>query len=95
MTSTPQGRNWTWRLFTGPDRLHDAETFLAYSKDAERAGLVPEGWVEARAIEYGGWDSPLARQELLAQELEMAGQVHPEFRRDIHVRAFMPVGVVQ
>ena len=85
-TSTPQGRNWLWRLFSSDARLPGAVTFTAYSEDAERAGFVPKGWVEERALEYGGWDNPLARQELLAQELEMAGQVHPQFSRDVHVR---------
>lgn len=85
-TSTPQGRNWLWRMFSGPDKLPGALTFMAYSRDAEHAGFVPRGWVEERALEYGGWDNPLARQELLAQELEMAGQVHPQFGRDTHCR---------
>lgn len=89
-TSTPQGRNWLWRIFTGQP-LPGAKQFVAYSVDAERAGFVPEGWVEERALELGGWDNPLARQELLAQEIEMAGQVHPQFSRDKHVRALPEV----
>ncbi len=47
---------------------------------------MPSGWVEERAREYGGWSNPLARQELLAQELELAGQVFPQFGRGVHVR---------
>ena len=85
-TSTPQGRNWLWKMFT-EEPLPGAQQYVAYSEDAEHAGFVPEGWVEDRAVEYGGWGAPLARQELLGQELEMAGQVFPQFRRDVHVRA--------
>lgn len=84
-TSTPAGRNWLWRIFSG-EPLPGSQQFIAYSIDAEHAGFVPEGWVEDRALEYGGWGSPLARQELLGQELEMAGQVFQQFRRDVHVR---------
>ena len=84
-TSTPQGRNWLWHIFAG-DPLPGAKTFMAYSADAERAGFLPEGWVDERALEYGGWDAPLARQELMAQELEMAGQVYQQFARERHVR---------
>ncbi len=86
LTGTPKGRNWTWRLFSGQP-LAGSEQFIAHSQDAEDCGFLPEGWVEERAAEMGGWDAPMARQELLAQELEMAGQVHPQFRRDVHVRA--------
>jgi len=83
--STPQGRNWLWRIFD-ENPLPGAKTFIAYSQDAEDAGFVPQGWVEERALEYGGWDAPLARQELMAYELEMAGQVHPQFARSVHCR---------
>lgn len=87
VTSTPMGRNWLWQMFSG-EPLPGARQFIAYSEDAERAGFVPPGWVEERALEYGGWANPLARQELMAQELEMAGQVFPQFRRDVHVRTY-------
>ena len=70
ITGTPQGRNWTWRLF-GANPLAGSRQFIAYSRDAEEAGFVPPGWVEERAQEYGGWQAPMARQELMAQELEM------------------------
>ena len=76
LTSTPQGRNWLWRIFSG-EPLPGARQFIAHSIDAEKAGFVPEGWVEERAHEYGGFESPLARQELLGQELQMAGQCFP------------------
>ena len=88
LTGTPKGRNWTWKLFTGQP-LSGSREFVAYSQDAEDCGFLPAGWVEERAQEMGGWDAPMARQELLAQELEMAGQVHPQFRRDVHVRALL------
>ena len=92
-TSTPQGRNWLWKMFT-EEPLPGAQQYVAYSEDAERAGFVPEGWVEDRAVEYGGWGAPLARQELLGQELEMAGQVFPQFRRDIPVRSLPTAATV-
>ena len=85
LTGTPKGRNWTWRLFTGPP-LAGSQQFIAHSQDAEDCVFLPEDWVEERAAEMGGWDSPMARQELLAQELEMAGQVFPQFQRAVHVR---------
>ena len=88
LTGTPKGRNWTWRLFSGQP-LAGSKQFIAHSQDAEDCGFLPEGWVEERAAEMGGWNAPMARQELLAQELEMAGQVHPQFRRDVHVRAMV------
>lgn len=86
LTGTPKGRNWTWRLFTGTP-LSGSREFIAHSQDAEDCGFLPKDWVEERAQEMGGWNAPMARQELLAQELEMAGQVHPQFRRDVHVRS--------
>jgi len=85
LTGTPKGRNWVWRRFIG-ERMSRARVFVAETKDAEEAGFVPAGYAQELADQYGGWDSPLARQELGAQFLEMAGQVFPQFARDTHIR---------
>jgi phosphoribosylformylglycinamidine (FGAM) synthase PurS component len=43
---------------------------------------------------YGGWDNPLARQELGGQWLQMAGQVFPQFTRYDHVKTLDAAGRV-
>jgi phage terminase large subunit-like protein len=90
-TGTPKGRNWVWRRFvdkpmSGPPGQEGAVTFFAQSQDAEDGGIAPPGYVERLVNTYGGWDNPLARQELGGQWLQMAGQVFPQFTRYDHVR---------
>ncbi len=81
-TGTPKGRNWTWRRFVGPDRM-PARVYTAETADNPH---LPKNYVSDLVDAYGGWDNPLARQELLGAWLEMAGQVFPQFSRSIHVR---------
>jgi hypothetical protein len=90
-TGTPKGRNWVWRRYVdkpmpGRPGQIGATTFFAQTQDAEDAGIEPVGYVEGLLGAYGGWDNPLARQELGGQWLQMAGQVFPQFTRYDHVR---------
>ena len=89
VAGTPKGRNWLWRKFVRDGLRH----FTAETLDAEKAGFVEEGYADGLALQYGGWDSPLARQELGAAWVEMAGQGYPQFGRSIHVRS-LPTGVL-
>lgn len=94
-TGTPKGRNWVWRRYTdkpmrGPPGQQGAVTFFAETQDAEDGGIAPPGYVERLVDTYGGWDNPLARQELGGQYLQMAGQVFPQFTRYDHVRTLAP-----
>ncbi len=94
LTGTPKGRNWVWRRFVN-EPMSRSRMFVAETVDAEQAGFVPVGYAEELAEQYGGWDSPLARQELGGAFIEMAGQVFMQFRRDVHVRSLPPEAVVQ
>lgn len=82
VAGTPKGRNWLWRKFVRDGLRH----FTAETLDAEKAGFVEVGYADGLALQYGGWDSPLARQELGAAWVEMAGQGYPQFGRSTHVR---------
>lgn len=82
VAGTPKGRNWVWRRFVH-EPVGGVEHFLVGSIDNQH---LPEGYVEELAVAYGGWDSPLARQELGGAFIQMAGQCFPQFSRAIHVR---------
>lgn len=86
VAGTPRGRNWVWKKFLSQP-LEGSEVFFAITQDSEDAGFVPKGYTAGLMQQYGGKDSPKAMQELGGQFLEMAGQVFPEFRRNVHVRA--------
>ena len=83
VTGTPKGRNWVWKNYVGPDRIVQAKSFLAETSDNPH---LPKNYVPDLLAAYGGWDNPMARQELLGAWLEMAGQVFSQFSRTIHVR---------
>jgi hypothetical protein len=84
-TGTPKGRNWVWRRFIDKP-MNGVETFFTSTQDAQDGGITPADYVERLLNTYGGWDNPLARQELGGQWLQMAGQVYPQFTRYDHVR---------
>jgi phage terminase large subunit len=84
-TGTPKGRNWVWRRFIDKP-MKRVERFFTSTQDAEDGGITPPDYVEGLLDTYGGWDNPLARQELGGQWLQMAGQVFPQFTRYDHVR---------
>jgi phosphoribosylformylglycinamidine (FGAM) synthase PurS component len=96
-TGTPKGRNWVWRRYvdkpmTGPNGR--VARFFAQTQAAEDAGLAPAGYTARLLENYGGWDNPLARQELGGQWLQMAGQVFPQFTRYDHVKTLDAAGRV-
>lgn len=82
MTGTPKGRNWVWKRYIDQP-VSGVEIFQCATQDNQH---LPEGYFEALLEQYGGWDSPLARQELGASWLLMAGQVYPQFSRQVHIR---------
>ena len=85
-TGTPKGRNWVWRRYIDKP-IPGAVALFAQTQDSEDGGLLPKGYVERLLGTYGGWDNPLARQELGGQWLHMAGQVFPQFTRYDHVKS--------
>jgi hypothetical protein len=85
-TGTPKGRNWVWRRFIDKP-MKRVETFFTATQDAEDGGITPPDYVEGLLDAYGGWDSPLCRQELGGQWLQMAGQVFSQFTRYDHVKS--------
>lgn len=88
-TGTPKGRNWVWRRYIDkPMRGPHGRTalFKAQTQDAEDAGLTPVGYTARLLESYGGWENPLARQELGGAWEAMAGQVFPQFTRYDHVK---------
>ncbi len=92
-TGTPKGRNWVWRRFID-EPMSGVETFFTSTQDAQDGGITPPDYVERLLNTYGGWDNPLARQELGGQWLQMAGQVFPQFTRYDHVRTLDAAGCV-
>lgn len=84
LTGTPRGRNWVWRIFFSNDRLTNSKVYTAETADNAH---LPEDYLDELLQAYGGWDNPLARQELAGAWLEMAGQVFPQFQRNIHLRS--------
>ncbi len=91
LTGTPRGRNWVWRIFFSNDRLTNSRAFTAETRDNKH---LPDDYVEELLQAYGGWDNPLARQELRGAWLEMAGQVFPQFQRTVHVRSIGTDGML-
>ena len=90
-TGTPRGKNWAWKKFVNPEsRLSDVKLLRATSMDAERCGIEPEGYCDRIAEQFGGYDTPMAKQELGGEFLDAAGLVFPEFRRDLHVKVWTP-----
>jgi len=83
LTGTPRGRNWVWRVFFSNDKLTNSKVWTAETADNHH---LPADYLPELLQAYGGWDNPLARQELSGAWLEMAGQVFPQFSRGIHVR---------
>ena len=84
LTGTPRGRNWVYRVFFSNERLTNSVAYTAETADNPH---LPDDYVESLLAAYGGWDNPLARQELRGAWLEMAGQVYPQFQRAIHIRS--------
>lgn len=87
VTGTPKGRNWVYDRFVGDKKLRDLRVLTAQTADNTH---LPKGYVERLLDTYGGWDAPLARQELLGQWIQMAGQVFAQFARDTHIRSLVP-----
>lgn len=85
LTGTPRGRNWVYRIFFSNDRLTNSIAYTAETSDNPH--LPQPEYVDELLQAYGGWDNPLARQELRGAWLEMAGQVYPQFQRTVHVRS--------
>jgi hypothetical protein len=84
-TGTPKGRNWVWRRYIDKP-MKRVEVFFTTTQDAQDGGVTPPEYVEGLLDAFGGWDNPLARQELGGQWLQMAGQVFPQFTRYDHVK---------
>lgn len=84
VTGTPKGMTWVHEEYVKRSR-RDVEVHFAETMDAERGGTLPRGYVARLLESYGGWDSPLARQELAGAFLRMAGPVFPQFSRTDHI----------
>lgn len=85
-TGTPKGRNWVWKFFINAPR-GDRPAYQASTRDNPH---LPANYVSNLLEVYGGWDSPIARQELAGQWLQLVGPVYPMFGRQVHVRT-LPV----
>jgi hypothetical protein len=82
MAGTPKGRNWVWAFMIE----HPKPERPAYQASSEDNPHLPPDYM-ARLLEfYGGWDNPLARQELGGQWLQLVGPVFPQFSRQTHCR---------
>ncbi|OGF16061.1 MAG: hypothetical protein A2W00_13330 [Candidatus Eisenbacteria bacterium RBG_16_71_46] len=81
-TGTPKGRNWVWKRFIDAP-MPGVHVYFAETADNPK---LPPNYMQRMLATYGGWDNPLARQELAGQWLQMTGQVFPQFSRAIHVR---------
>lgn len=81
-TGTPKGKNWLWK-FMLETRKKDRPAYEVETLDNPH---LPEGYVDRLLELYGGWDNPLARQELGGQWLQMVGPVYPMFSRQKHIK---------
>jgi hypothetical protein len=82
MAGTPKGRNWVWAFMIEHPR-RDRPAYQAATEDNHH---LPAEYIQRMLDFYGGWDNPLARQELGGQWLQLVGPVFPQFSRQVHCR---------
>lgn len=92
ITSSPNGFNWVYDMFEGKDN-DDAEDFdtirLIRAKTIENTHLR-DGYYEELLRDYGGEDSPLARQELFGEFVSLTeGSIYWGFDRKKSVKALI------
>lgn len=77
--SSPRGFNW-WYEFCSQSNVK-----LITGKTKDNTNLPPEYYSQLVEL-YGGEDSPLARQELFGEFVNLtSGQVYFSFKREVHV----------
>lgn len=90
MTSSPNGFNWCYDRFEGKDNLtkyHEEyhKNKLIRAKTKENI-FLPDGYYDELLEDYGGEESPLARQELFGEFVSLTdGAIYWGFDRDKHV----------
>lgn len=86
-TTSPNGFNWLWKKFNGRDGKSATDKICLIRGITKDNIFLPEGYYEDLVEEYGGEDSPLARQELFGEFTSLTGGcIYWAFNRDTNVR---------
>jgi PBSX family phage terminase large subunit len=82
LTTSPLGFNWLYKEFSvnKRDSMH-----VIHSRTKDNI-FLPEGYYEDLLEQYGGEDSPLARQELFGEFINLtSGSIYNQFKRGVNV----------
>jgi len=85
--SSPNSFNWTYDMFNGFDGDNKTDMFHLIKGKTKDNVFLPDGYYESLVELYGGLDSPLAKQELMGEFVNLTeGAVYWAFDRDKHVQ---------
>ena len=83
ITTSPNGFNWVWKKFEGKDGILSTKQVALVRARTDDNFFLPDGYYEMLLEEYGGEDSPLAKQELFGQFVSLqSGAVYWAFKRE-------------
>ncbi len=88
--TSPNGYNWLYEMFSGKDGKGKSDReHLIRAKTSDNI-FLPDGYYDDLLQQYGGIDSPLARQELFGEFVNLnAGAIYWAFKRSDHVAKVM------
>ena len=84
--SSPNSFNWAYDMFNGRDGDNKTDMYHLIKAKTEDNIFLPEGYYSSLLEFYGGVDSPMAKQELFGEFINLtAGAVYWAFDRNINV----------
>lgn len=85
--SSPNSFNWAYDMFNGFDGDNKTAMFHLIKGKTKDNVFLPEGYYESLLELYGGEDSPLAKQELMGEFVNLTeGSIYWAFDRDLQVK---------
>ena len=87
ITTSPNGFNWVWKKFEGKDGVLSTKDVMLVRARTDDNIFLPDGYYEMLLEEYGGPDSPLAKQELFGHFVSLqSGAIYWAFNREHNVK---------
>ncbi len=84
VATTPSGYNWLWREWVESETAKETGHLLFHGSTFENKENLPDGYIERMSLAYVP-GTPMYRERVLGEFVQMSGLVVPNFDPDKHV----------
>ncbi|KKL75370.1 hypothetical protein LCGC14_2055540, partial [marine sediment metagenome] len=84
VATTPSGYNWLWREWVESETAKETGHLLFHGSTFENKENLPDGYIERMSLAYVP-GTPMYRERVLGEFVQMSGLVIPNFDVDKHV----------